>query len=66
MRWFAELHSTRWMRVAFRAALIVSLLAITEVVRGVTSLVSKSLGSLRVGPFFFLKRRKCGLGVGCS
>jgi hypothetical protein len=51
MRWFAGLHSTRWMRVALRAVLMLSLMAITEVVRGEPSLLIMSLRSLRVGPF---------------
>jgi hypothetical protein len=39
------------MRVAFKAALMLSLMAITEVVRGEPSLFIMSLCSLRVRPF---------------
>jgi hypothetical protein len=48
------------MRVAFRAVLILSLMVITEVVRGELSLLTMSLCSLRVGPFLV----EGALGVG--
>jgi hypothetical protein len=51
MRWFAGLHSPRWISVALRAVLMLSLMAITEVVRGEPSLLIMGLRSLRVGPF---------------
>jgi hypothetical protein len=48
------------MRVPFKAALILSLIAITEVVRGELSLLIMSLRSLRVRPFLV----EGALGVG--
>ena len=48
---FAELHSTRCMRVACRAALMLSLMAMIEVVRAEPSLLIRSLRSRRVRPF---------------
>ena len=51
-RSFAALHSTRCIRVAARAALMLSLMAIGEVVRGEPSLMIMSLRSRRVRPFF--------------
>jgi hypothetical protein len=48
------------MRVAFMAALILSLIVITEGVRGVQSLLIMSLRSLRVRPFLV----EGALGVG--
>ena len=48
---FAELHSTRCMRVACRAALMLSLMAMIEVVRAEPSLLIRSLRSHRVRPF---------------
>ena len=50
-RSFAGLRSTRWMRVACRAVLMLSLMAIVEVVRGEPSLLMKSVRSWRVRPF---------------
>ena len=50
-RSFAALHSTRCMRVAARAALMLSLMAMGEVVRGEPSLLIMSLRSRRVRPF---------------
>ena len=50
-RSFAALHSTRCMRVAARAALMVSSMAMGEVLRGEPSLLIMSLRSLRVRPF---------------
>ena len=52
MRSLDGLHSTRWMRTAFRALLILSLIAIGEVVRGVPSRLMIRRRSLSVGPFF--------------
>ena len=49
-RSFAALHSTRCMRVAARAALILSLMAMGEVVRGEPSLLIMSLRSRGVRP----------------
>jgi hypothetical protein len=60
LRWFAGLHSTHWKRVAFRAGLMLSLMAIAEVVRGEPSLLIMSLCSLRVGPILV----EWALGVG--
>jgi hypothetical protein len=51
IRRFAGLHSTHWMSVALRAVLILSLMAITEVLRGEPSVLMMHLGSVRVGPF---------------
>src|SRR5437588_3793973 len=48
---FAELHSTRCMRVACRAALMLSLMAMIEVVREEPSLLIRSLHSRRIRPF---------------
>src|SRR5437588_2149516 len=48
---FAGLHSTRCMRVACRTALILSLIAMMEVLRGELSLLIRSLRSRRVRPF---------------
>jgi hypothetical protein len=48
------------MRVAFKAALMLSLMAITEVVRGELSLLIMSLCSLKVRPFLV----EGALGVG--
>jgi hypothetical protein len=48
------------MRVAFKAALMLSLMAIAEVVRGEPSLLIMSLRSLRVRPFLV----EGALGVG--
>jgi hypothetical protein len=48
------------MRVAFKAALMLSLMVITEVVRGELSLLIMSLHSLRVRPFLV----EGALGVG--
>jgi hypothetical protein len=62
MRWFAGLHSTRWMSGAIRAVLMLSLMAITELVRGEPSLLIMSLHSLRVGPFL----GEGALVVGCG
>ena len=50
-RSFAALHSTRCMSVAARAALMLSLMAMGEVVRGEPSLLIMSLRSRRVRPF---------------
>ena len=50
-RSFAGLRSTRWMRVACRAVLMLSLMAIIELVRGELSLLMMSLRSRRVRPF---------------
>jgi hypothetical protein len=62
MRWFAGLHSTSWMSVTLRAVLMLSLMAITEVLRGEPSLLIMSLLSLRVGPFLI----GGAFVVGCS
>jgi hypothetical protein len=51
IRSFAQFHSRHWMRLAFQAALMLSPLVITEVVRGELSLLIKSLRSLWVGQF---------------
>jgi hypothetical protein len=48
------------MRVAFEAALMLSLMAITEVLRGKLSLLIMCLHPLRMGPFLV----KGALGVG--
>ena len=48
---FAELHSTHCMSVACRAALMLSLMAMIEVVRAEPSLLIRSLRSRRVRPF---------------
>ena len=50
-RSFAQLHSTRCMSVACRAVLILSLMAMMEVVRDEPSLLIISLRSRRVRPF---------------
>ena len=50
-RLFAALHSTRCITVAARAALMLSLMAIGEAVRGEPSLLITSLSSRRVRPF---------------
>src|SRR5205085_8859937 len=50
-RSFAELHSTPCMSVACRAVLILSLMAMMEVVRGEPSLLIISLRSHRLRPF---------------
>src|SRR5436853_1771133 len=48
---FAGLLSTRWMNVAYRAVLILSLMAMVLVDRGEPSLLMMSLCSRRVRPF---------------
>src|SRR5205085_10669965 len=48
---FSELHSTRCMRVACRAALMLSLMAMMEVVRAEPSLLINSLRLRRMRPF---------------
>src|SRR5437588_8294977 len=50
-RSFAGLRSTRWMKVACRAVLILSLMAMVLVDRGEPSLLMMSLRSRRVRPF---------------
>ena len=59
-RSFAGLRLTRCMRVAWRAVLMLSLIAIVEVVRGKLSLLMISLRSQRVRPFLV----EGALGVG--
>src|SRR5205807_6733227 len=50
-RSFARLCSTRWMKVACRAVLMLSLMAMVLVDRGEPSLLIMSLRSRRVRPF---------------
>src|SRR5947209_18270889 len=50
-RSFAGLRSMRWMKVACRAELMLSLMALVLVDRGEPSLLMMSLRSRRVGPF---------------
>ena len=59
-RSFAGLRPTHWMRVAWRAVFLLSLMAIVEVVRGEPSLLMISLRSRRVRPFLV----EGALGVG--
>ena len=59
-RSFAGLRSTRWMSVACRAVLLLSLMAIVELVRGEPSLLMRCLRSRRVRPFLV----EGALGVG--
>jgi hypothetical protein len=51
IRQFARLHSTPWINVALRTVLMLSLMTITEVLKGELSLLIISLCSLRVGSF---------------
>ena len=59
-RSFAGLRSTRWMRVSCRAVLMLSPMAIVEVVWGEPSLLMMSLCLRRVRPFLV----EGALGVG--
>src|SRR5437660_4622354 len=62
-RSFARLHSTRCMRVACRAVLMLSLMAMVVVVRGEPSLLIICLRSRMVRPFFGVAGA-LGVGVG--
>src|SRR5437588_2143499 len=64
-RSFAGLHLTRCMRVACRAVLMLSLMAIVVVVRGEPSLLIMSLHSRMVRPFFGVAGA-LGVGVGAA